>query len=76
MNQNPIPHTSEKSCPACLRSYKYPWGWILIWPTRVLVDLCPQCARVLRYGSESERQSLADELTLRFADSPERRAAA
>jgi hypothetical protein len=59
-------NTAEKPCAACLRLYRHPWGWLAIWPARILVDLCPRCAREIRYGTESEQRAVADAVFARL----------
>ena len=49
----------ERACP-CGRTYRYPWSWAIVLPSRTLIDLCAKCSRVLRYGDENERAAVTD----------------
>lgn len=51
----------ERPC-LCGRTYRYPWAWAITLPGMTLIDLCATCSRVLRYGSEAERQEMAERL--------------
>jgi len=50
--------TPERQC-LCGRTYRVPWAWALILPSRKLIDLCGRCSRELRYGNEHERAAVA-----------------
>lgn len=58
--KNTTTNLPEHPCPVCARSYRYAWGWLIVFPVGRVVDLCAFCARALRYGSASERQVIAD----------------
>jgi len=51
----------ERVCP-CGRSYRHPWAWAILLPSRTLIDLCSRCSRLLRYGDEIERAAMAERL--------------
>lgn len=55
---HPVITTSERPCSFCPRTYRHPWGWILVLPQMIVVDLCPRCSRVVRYGTADEVSAL------------------
>lgn len=55
----------ERPCPVCARSYRYAWGWLIVLPSALVVDLCAYCSRALRYGSQAERLAVADAIATR-----------
>jgi hypothetical protein len=60
-HSRPLFEQSERHC-LCGRAYRYAWGWAVVLPAHTLIDLCSHCTRSLRYGSEAERQEMAERL--------------
>lgn len=63
--QSPL-DAPERPCPGCLHSFRYAWAHAILIPIGIVVDLCPKCSRVLRYGNEDERKQLAAMLIAPF----------
>lgn len=64
--------TPPKPCPCCGQGFVAAWGWVFIYPGRI-IDLCGYCARTMRYGAEADRRALLAPLQARVWT--ERRAA-
>lgn len=60
-------HVSGRCCPSCTQSFLAAWGWVVLpgSPIRIF-DLCGDCARTMRYGSDEQRQQVIEAITLRL----------
>ncbi len=68
ITNRPLLTTPTRRCPSCGAEYRHPWGWLALWPSLTVIDLCPRCARVLRYGTEAEREQFAQEIAAHFGE--------
>lgn len=59
---------SIRQCMVCNRDYRHPWGWVIVMAAQKLVDLCPKCARAVRYGSPEDKEAFLNSLYERFQD--------